>query len=70
MIISRFILEGVIEIGLSAMITIMMLSSESKDNSWEIVSTMFAFTCLIGLMICPFYLMRAIHKYMEEVDIT
>ena len=70
MIITRFILEGVIEIGLSAMITIIMLSRESVKNPWEVVSTMIAFISLIGLIACPFILVKAISKYKEEVEIT
>ena len=67
-VISRFLLEGAIEIGLSAMITILMLEKDSFQNPWEVVSIIFAILSIIGLILSPIYFARVINKYLDDAE--
>ena len=69
-IISRFMLEGAVEIGLSAIISLLMLQKECFDSNWEIVSFLFAIVSLVTLVICPFYYAKLIKRYLEEAKIA
>ena len=62
--ITRFLLEGCIEIGLSAMITVLMMDSEYFKNGWEAVSTIFACLSLLALILAPIFLFRITKKYL------
>ena len=57
-IVTRFMLEGCIEIGLSAMICVLMMSSDNFKNSWEVVSNIFACLSLLALLLAPFFFHR------------
>ena len=61
-------MEAAIEVGLSAMISVAMLESESFQNSWEIASIVFAITCLGVLIIFPFQLRKLIKRHVEETE--
>ena len=65
-IITRFLLEGCLEMGISAIITIKMMSKENFDYAWEAASTVSAFIVLLALAIAPLYLgyIIAIHVKM------
>lgn len=69
-IISRFQLEGAIEIGLSAMISILMLKEESFESFWEVVSVCCSVLSLIGLVLSLGYYARLINRYLEEAEIA
>lgn len=61
---TRFLLEGCIEIGLSAMITVLLMESENFDYFWEAVSTICAFVSLLALSLAPFYFFRITKQYL------
>ena len=63
----RFLLESSFELGLSAMITVKMMSSENFDTFWESVSTSCAFVTLVCLSIAPLALIRITKTYVGEV---
>ena len=56
LVILRFLLEGCLELGLSAMISILMIEEESWDDNWEILSILTAGLCIGVLAITPCYL--------------
>ena len=60
-IVSRFQLEGAIEIGLSAIISILMLQKESFESIWEVISICFAVLSLICLILTLGYYSRLIN---------
>ena len=63
----RFLLESCLEIGLSAMITVLMMDSQkSFANFWEGVSTALAFISLLILLIAPFYQSIAIYQFIKD----
>ena len=59
-------LESCLEIGLSAMICILLIDGETFKGNWEIVSTVFAFASLAALLIAPFILFRLTKRYLED----
>ena len=61
----RFLLEGCIEIGMSALICIIMMEEESFDHFWEAVSTLCAFVSIILLVLAPIFLLVIIVKYLK-----
>lgn len=63
---TRFLLEGCIEIGLSAIITVLMLEKENFDDFWEAVSTIFAFVSLLALALAPIYFHRITRQYLQS----
>ena len=63
-VVSRFLIEGAIEIGLSAAITLLMMSEENFDTFWEAVSTSSAFAFMAVLLIAPFVLYKLMKKYL------
>ena len=66
-IILRFLLEGCLEMGLSAMISIVMIEKESYGDYWEIFSLATAFITLFILAITPCYLKRISKEYSNQV---
>ena len=66
-IIVRFLLEGCLELGLGAIITIQMMSEDNFGSFWESVSTCCAFITLICLVIAPIALFRVTENYVGEV---
>ena len=69
-VITRFLLESCIEIGLSAMICVLHLNEDSYENYWEIVSTGFAFISLFVLVVFPCYLNKLSKRFLEEAKIA
>ena len=67
LIIVRFLLEGCIDIGMSAIICILMLSNQNFEHLWEAVSTVFAFLFLLLLFLTPFLLFWMIKRYLRKV---
>ena len=63
----RFLLEGCIEIGLSAMICVLMMTTDNFKDVWEVVSNIFAYISLLALGLAPFYFFRITKKYLAEV---
>lgn len=57
-IIMRFLLESCLEIGLSAMITVLMMSKETFKSFSEAFSTACAFLSLLALLLAPLYFLR------------
>ena len=66
----RFLLEGCIEIGLSAMITVMMMDGDNFKSFWEGVSTLSAFLSLVCLAIAPAALIFVTRKYLKDFEAT
>ena len=66
LIITRFLLEGCLEIGLSAIICVKMIESKNFDSFWESLSTISAFISLILLAIVPFYFIRITKSYRRD----
>ena len=66
MVILRFLLESCLELGLSALITIIMFESKNYDSFWEAVSTSCAIPSLVALAIAPFYYQWITLKYLRE----
>ena len=62
----RFLLESCLEIGLSAIICVLMIDDETFENSWEAFSTVCAFLSLLGLLIAPIYMVKVTKTYLKE----
>ena len=69
-IISRFLLEGSVEIGLSAIISLHMLEKESFEGAWEVISIIFAGLTLCGAIVTPFIFAKLINRYLKEAEIA
>ena len=67
LIVVRFLLEGCVEIGMSAMICIVMINGDNFDHIWEAISTVSAFVALILLLMAPCVLTCIMTKYLREV---
>ena len=67
-VITRFMLEGCVEIGLSAMIAIIMVERETFQNVWEVVSFLLAIAALVGLMYAPIFMWRLSTSHMKELE--
>ena len=65
-VILRFLLETCLELGLSALITVIMYDSENYESFWEATSTSFAFVSLAALVIAPLYYQWITIKYLRE----
>ena len=63
----RFLLESCLEIGLSAMICVLMIEGETFAYTWEAVSTILAIISLVGLLIAPFAFCRFTRRYYSKV---
>ena len=63
-------LESCLEIGLSAMICIILIDEETFEANWEIVSTAFAFASLAALLIAPFILLRLTKRYLNDKELA
>ena len=66
-IISRFLLEGCLEIGISAIICTLMVEKENFDYVWEAISTVSAFLSILCLVIVPFYFVFITRRYLNEL---
>ena len=62
----RFLLESCLEIGLSALITVLMLDDKNFGNFWEGVSTALAFVSLLVLLIVPIYQSTAVYQFRKD----
>ena len=67
LVVTRFLLESCLEIGLSAMICIFMIEAETFKDVWESISTISAFLSLLALLFAPFFLLRLTRKYLRDV---
>ena len=67
-IITRFFLEGCLEMGVSAIITIRMMSNENFEYFWEAASTVLAFIVLLILAIAPLYLVYMIAIHVNNIN--
>lgn len=66
MTVVRFLLEGSIEISLSAYICILKMNKNNFDSFWFGVSTGLAIATILVQFILPFYLIRAKNNYLRE----
>ena len=57
-VITRFMLESCIEVGLSAIICIFMIDEKTFKDAWESISTVCAFLSLLALLFAPFVLLK------------
>lgn len=64
----RFVLEGCIELGISAMISVTMCEEEIFENGWEIFSFGLACICIMALLAAPFFLNRLINRHLKEIE--
>ena len=69
-VISRFLLESCLEVGLSAMICIIMIDGKTFKDAWESVSTVCAFLSLLALLFAPFVLLRLTRKYLKDIKLA
>ena len=51
-------LEGCVEIGLSAMISVLMVEKETFENGWEVISWLLSVVALIGMLLAPIFTWR------------
>lgn len=65
MVVMRFLLEGCLEIGLSAMISIMMIEKETFKDFWEVCVILTAIVSLFMLITAPIYLTYISRQYLE-----
>ena len=70
LVVTRFLLESCLEIGLSAMICIFMIEAETFKDVWESVSTISAFLSLLALLFAPFVLVMLTRKYLKDIKLT
>lgn len=68
MVVMRFLLEGCLEIGLSAMISIMMIEAETFKNFWEICCILTAIVSLFMLIAAPIYLTYISRQYLASKE--
>jgi hypothetical protein len=59
MAIVRFLIEGCIELGLSALICVTRMQKVNFDDTWEGVSTSLSLLLGLVLVLAPFYLLYA-----------
>ena len=65
-LITRFLLEGCLEIGVSAIISVLMIEKQSFMGFWEAVSTITAFISLALLLVAPFILIWKIRQHLKN----
>ena len=65
----RFLLESCLEIGLSAMITVLMMTKETSFMSFsDAFSTICAFLSLLALLLAPLYFVRVTGQHLRDVE--
>lgn len=67
-VIMRFLLEGCIEIGLSALISVRMIEKETFEDFWEITCILTTFASLFILAVTPCYLKKIQREYLQHVN--
>ena len=67
MIIARFQLESCLDIGLSAMICILMRDEENFSTFWEGLSTFSAYFSLLIFVIAPIIFLKLTTKHLKDV---
>lgn len=65
-VVMRFILEGCVEIGLSAIIAVKMIEKEIFDDGSEIFSLTLAFLFLLLLIAAPFGYIKLVYDYLKD----
>lgn len=70
MVTMRFLLESCLEIGLSAIICVLMIDDSTFKDAWESVSTISAILSLVGLLIAPIIFLRLTRSFHEELKET
>ena len=63
----RFLIEGCIELGLSALICVTKMTKDNFDDTWEGVSTSLSLLLCLVFVLAPVYLLYARKKYLAEV---
>ena len=63
----RFLLEGCLEMGLSAAISVMMMEKETFEDFWEAICVVSAFITLIVLVLAPLYIKYLAQQYMQTI---
>ena len=63
----RYFLEGCLEIGLVAMISVVKFDSERLKETWFAAGYILAFFFLLGLVVSPFYMICAIKQFLKAV---
>ena len=64
----RFLLESCLEIGLSAMICILLIDDKTFQDVWEATSTICAFLSLVLLFATPFIYYRMTRRYLKDIE--
>ena len=67
MIIARFQLESCLDIGLSAMIVVLMRDEENFSTFWEAISTGSAYISLFVFVFAPFVYLKATKRHLKDV---
>ena len=66
-VVTRFLLEGCVEIGMSAMISVIMIEKETFQNGWEVIAILCAFLSLILLLLMPIFFLKIRPTFLEAV---
>lgn len=59
-------LEGCVEIGLSALIAIIMYEEEILEHTWETFAIIIAYLSLLLLVLTPIYYLKNVYSYLKE----
>lgn len=65
----RFLLEGCLEIGLGAMISVLMVQKETFYDFWEVICILTAYISLFVLAVVPCYFMMIQRQYLKVVSV-
>ena len=67
-VLMRFLLEACLEIGLSAMISVIMMSKETFKDFWEVVAIITAFVSIVVLAVAPYYFKIIQKRFLKSVE--
>lgn len=65
---TRFMLEGCVEIGLSAMISMLLTERETFQNGWEVVSWLLSIVALVVMILAPILTWRLSQEYLKHLQ--
>ena len=67
-VITRFLLETCVEIGISATICLSMVEKASFENFWEAFMTSTAGVSILCLIVAPIYHIRITRVYLNDIQ--
>ena len=63
----RFMIEGVIELGMASLLCLKSVSKANFEDFWEGVSTYCAYVVVIICLFTPFYLLISKKRYLKDI---